>query len=279
MTEPGPDPLVELIATHEANGVDSPTLVTFVRRSLAEQVRQMCHWVAARGDAREVLHSDFHFGDTCPYEAAAAVLRGKPDPREANRRNQAGDRHRTEAWRKGHESFGSLSFGWDCLDCTEHGQDLPDGLAAERGAEWHARHPHHTLPRAGALAEIALEQLADWDLLAEALDARLVNHEAGDSGEYDTVMHWPDGRSASGRDLLIIVSADADLASSAEQRYATGQSLTRMAAGTCPQCGRWPGEHTGRGGVDHAGMCTLSEDSVLRRLAVYKADQDRVSER
>jgi hypothetical protein len=46
----------------------------------AETVERMCQW--KRGD-QAASHKAFHFGNVCPYDAMAAVLRGEPDPRPA----------------------------------------------------------------------------------------------------------------------------------------------------------------------------------------------------
>lgn len=58
----------------------------------AATVAGMCHWVQGVGDARAETHREFHFGFTCPYEAAAAVLRGQPDPRGTHRDQTGGGR-------------------------------------------------------------------------------------------------------------------------------------------------------------------------------------------
>jgi hypothetical protein len=43
-------------------------------------VAQLCHW--RQGLANDVTHHAFHFGSVCPYDAVAAILAGRPDPRD-----------------------------------------------------------------------------------------------------------------------------------------------------------------------------------------------------
>lgn len=70
--------------------------------------------------------------------------------------------HRTEAWRANRlAGGGGVVFGWSCWDCPSTQSDLLDALAAERGAEWHARHPEglpdaeHALDQIRALCDTA----------------------------------------------------------------------------------------------------------------------------
>lgn len=49
----------------------------------ASVVESLCDWTADMYGARDdgLSHDQYHYGHYCPYEAMAAVLRGKPDPR------------------------------------------------------------------------------------------------------------------------------------------------------------------------------------------------------
>lgn len=58
----------------------------WAREKCADEVEAMCHWkwLEHQTGVEDLRgHRTFHFGYTCPYEAAAAVLRGQPDPRES----------------------------------------------------------------------------------------------------------------------------------------------------------------------------------------------------
>jgi hypothetical protein len=65
----------------------------------------------------------------------------------------------------------------------------------------------------GVKAHVQLDDMPGWDELAEALNGRLVNHEIGCSGEYETTLYLPNGAWISNRDELVILDGDAALSS------------------------------------------------------------------
>lgn len=49
------------------------------REEDAQLVEAACEWSAGSSRA---THAQYHYGYPCPYVVAAALIRGKPDPRQ-----------------------------------------------------------------------------------------------------------------------------------------------------------------------------------------------------
>ena len=68
------EPLLAALAAEKARADDEA-------EQAATTVEAMCHWKQDETVRQRVTHETFHFGNVCPYDAMAAVLRGQPDPR------------------------------------------------------------------------------------------------------------------------------------------------------------------------------------------------------
>lgn len=105
--------------------------------------------------------------------------------------------------------------GRDIAEAVIASEWLADEIAAaeQRGAE------NERAKR--EVASIPMDEIG-WDDLAEAMGAT-IKTQGYPSGEYHSIMIWPDGRRAHERDRLVIISTDAELPDVCQRCSGSGQ--------------------------------------------------------